>query len=158
VWVKRGDVHAERDEDVLCIGAAEVPDALAAFADRGIGRVALQAHVPGRMLKFYGVADGRFFRYYDAAVGPCAPVREVDEDRLRALVFDAAAALGLDVFGGDVALSAPDDPVLVDLNDWPSFAPFRDDAAAAIAGYALDVVSRTRALDASAPSLASDVA
>jgi len=25
--------------------------------------------------------------------------------------------------------------VLIDLNDWPSFAPFRDDAARAIAGY-----------------------
>ncbi|MDQ6926858.1 MAG: hypothetical protein M3154_11580, partial [Candidatus Eremiobacteraeota bacterium] len=41
------------------------------------------------------------------------------------------------VFGGDVALPAPDAPVLIDLNDWPSFAPFRADAAAAIAAYAL---------------------
>jgi len=39
------------------------------------------------------------------------------------------------VFGGDVAFPQPDAPVLIDLNDWPSFAPVRVAAAAAIAGY-----------------------
>jgi hypothetical protein len=28
--------------------------------------------------------------------------------------------------------------VLIDINDWPSFAPFREDAARAIAGYVSD--------------------
>jgi hypothetical protein len=159
VWIKRGDVHAERDEDVVCVPPGVVLDALVGFASRAIGRVALQAHVPGAVLKFYGVADGSFFRYYDAAAGPDGPLPNVDEARLRALVFDAAAAVGLDVFGGDVALRAPDDPVLIDLNDWPSFAPFRDDAAAAIAAYARSVVERRRALPSSLDaSLASDVA
>ena len=144
VWVKRGDVHAERDEDVVCVPAHGVADALAAFAARGIRRAALQAHVSGPVLKFYGVADGRFFRSYDSAAGPNGPRPDVDETRLRALAFSAAAALGLDVFGGDVALPAPDDPVLIDLNDWPSFAPFRDDAARAIAAYARDVAARER--------------
>jgi len=39
------------------------------------------------------------------------------------------------VFGGDVAFPEPDRPVLIDINDWPSFAPFRDEAARAIADY-----------------------
>jgi hypothetical protein len=43
--------------------------------------------------------------------------------------------VGLEVFGGDVAFPEPDAPVLIDLNDWPSFAPVRDAAAAAIAAY-----------------------
>src|SRR5437868_3743677 len=64
VWVKRGDVHAECDEDVVRIDAADVGDVVAAFAARGVRRVALQAHVAGPVLKFYGVADGRFFRWY----------------------------------------------------------------------------------------------
>jgi hypothetical protein len=160
VWVKRGDVHAETADDVVRVPASDAPGVLAAFRARGIRRAALQAHVAGPVLKFYGVADGRFFRCYDAAAGPGGPVPDVDDARLRALVFGAAAALGLDVFGGDVALPSPADPVLIDLNDWPSFAPFRDDAAAAIAGYVLDVVARARtARPVSLPFLStSDVA
>jgi hypothetical protein len=136
VWVKRGDVHAECAADVVTVTRVDLPRAIAAFAERGIARVALQEHVPGPVLKFYGVADGQFFRYYAADGGPGAPLPAVDETRLRALACGAAARLGLDVFGGDVALPAPDAPVLIDLNDWPSFAPFRDDAALHIAAYA----------------------
>ena len=69
--------------------------------------------------------------------GVDGPRPVVDESRLRALAFGAARALGLEVFGGDVALPTPDAPVLLDLNDWPSFAPFRAEAAAAIAAHAL---------------------
>ena len=35
-----------------------------------------------------------------------------------------------------MALPEPDQPVLIDLNDWPSFAPFRAEAAVAIASFA----------------------
>lgn len=143
VWIKRGDVHAERADDVVAVPAAGVAHAMAEFRARGIGRVALQADVPGPVLKFYGVADGSFFRWYDAKAGVNGPRPAVNEERLRTLAFGAARALGLEVFGGDVALPAPDAPVLIDLNDWPSFAPFRADAAAAIAAYAL-----SRAADA----------
>jgi len=141
VWVKRGDVHAERSADVVTATRQNLRDAIAAFASRGIGRVALQEHVPGPVVKFYGVADGEFFRYYSADAGPEGSPPAVDEDRLRALAFAAAATLKLDVFGGDVALPAPDQPVLIDLNDWPSFAPFRDDAARHIAAYTESYVS-----------------
>ena len=136
VWVKRGNVHAERAEDVVSVGRADLAAAIRTFGDRGIARVALQEHVPGPVLKFYAIADGRFFRYYGAEAGPKGPVPRVDEKQLRALAFAAAAELGLEVFGGDVALPEPDQPVLIDLNDWPSFAPFRDDAAQHIAAYA----------------------
>jgi hypothetical protein len=142
VWVKRGDVHAERLEDVVTVDRAGLRDAIDAFGARGIGRVALQEHVPGPVLKFYGVADGSFFKYYGAEAGPSGSVPPVDEARLRALAFAAAAELRLDVFGGDVALPAPDLPTLIDLNDWPSFAPFRDDAARHIAAYANDTYSK----------------
>ncbi len=121
VWVKRGDVHAETSADVVAAKEAGVTDAIAAFARRGVSRVALQAHVGGPIVKFYAVADGRFFSWYPAE-GP-------------ALVFAAARAVGLEVFGGDVAFPKPDEPVLIDLNDWPSFAPVRPAAAAAIAAY-----------------------
>jgi hypothetical protein len=135
VWIKRGDVHAERAEDVVAVAREHVAEALHAFTARGIPWVALQEHVPGPVVKFYAVTDGRFFNWYgsDAGFGGVRPA--VDENRLKALAFEAAAILGLEVFGGDVAFPQPDRPVLIDINDWPSFAPFRDDAAQAIAAY-----------------------
>lgn len=141
VWVKRGDVHAECAADVVAVNRVGLRDAIAAFASRGITRVALQEHVPGPVVKFYGVADSEFFRYYAADAGPTGPRPALDESRLRALAFAAAQELKLDVFGGDVALPAPDEPVLIDLNDWPSFAPFREEAGRHIAAYAASHVS-----------------
>ena len=131
VWVKRGDVHAETSADVVSAKEASVTDAIAGFARRGVTRVALQAHVAGPIVKFYAVADGRFFSWYAADPGRV----EICEQSLKDLVFAAARAVGLEVFGGDVAFPKPDAPVLIDLNDWPSFAPVRAAAAAAIAAY-----------------------
>jgi len=131
VWVKRGDVHAETSADVVAAKEAGVTDAIAGFARRGVARVALQAHVAGPIVKFYAVADGRFFSWYSA---DCSSF-SISEQSLRTLVFAAARAVGLEVFGGDVAFPKPDAPVLIDLNDWPSFAPVRIAAAAAIASY-----------------------
>lgn len=144
VWVKRGDVHAERPDDVICVPPHDLPRALAEFAARGVAEVAVQRHVPGRVVKFYGVARGRFFRWYDQADGLSGARPLADEAALRRLAFAAAAVLGLDVFGGDIALPSAASPVLLDLNDWPSFAAFRCEAAAAIAGY---VDERIRAWD-----------
>jgi hypothetical protein len=138
IWIKRGDVHAERREDVMAAAADEVPGALAAFVERGIAWVALQQHVPGPVVKFYAVTDGRFFHWYGADAGFGKERPEIDEDRLKALAFDAAALLGLEVFGGDVAFPKANRPVLIDINDWPSFAPFRTEAAGAIAEYIQD--------------------
>lgn len=139
VWVKRGDVHAETSADVVATKESGVRDAISAFARRGVSRVALQAHVPGPIVKFYAVADGRFFSWYAADGGGSSFA--VSEESLRRLVFAAARAVGLEVFGGDVAFPTPDAPVLIDLNDWPSFAPVRAAAATAIAAYVDEIAS-----------------
>ncbi|HLZ45585.1 MAG TPA: hypothetical protein VKQ05_07895 [Gemmatimonadales bacterium] len=131
VWVKRGDVHAETSADVVASKEGTITDAIRGFARRGVSRVALQAHVGGPIVKFYAVADGRFFSWYAADRGQV----DISEESLKKLVFAAARAVGLEVFGGDVAFPRPDAPVLIDLNDWPSFAPVRVAAAEAIAGY-----------------------
>ncbi|HXI22187.1 MAG TPA: hypothetical protein VNH46_13925 [Gemmatimonadales bacterium] len=135
VWLKRGDVHAERTEDVLRLRPEELGDALDQFSARGIAWAALQRHVPGPVIKFYALADRSFFRYYGAERGYHAPPPPVDERALAQLAYTAAERLGLEVFGGDVAVPSPDRPVLIDINDWPSFAPFRDEAGRAIAHY-----------------------
>src|SRR5216110_1488519 len=83
VWVKRGDVHAETSADVVAAKEAGVTDAIAGFARRGVARVALQAHVGGPIVKFYAVADGRFFSWHSADGAKV----DISEQRLRELVF-----------------------------------------------------------------------
>jgi D-alanine-D-alanine ligase-like ATP-grasp enzyme len=50
-------------------------------------------------------------------------------------VRQAAGALGLEIYGGDCIATASGELVLIDLNAWPSFALFREEAASAIAAY-----------------------
>jgi len=136
-WVKRGDVHAMTGDDVVFAASPDALDAaLADFAARGIERAALQAHVEGVVVKFYGVADGRFFRCFTQEGLVPAPI-----PRLWNAARAGAAALGLDVFGGDLVVAPDGAPFLIDVNDWPSFARCRDEAADAIAGYVLDRLS-----------------
>jgi D-alanine-D-alanine ligase-like ATP-grasp enzyme len=54
---------------------------------------------------------------------------------LRRAAFGAAAALGLEVFGGDAIIQSNGEPVIVDINAWPSYARFRESAAHAIADH-----------------------
>src|SRR5207247_2480919 len=98
----QGPAASERLRDLvpreaLAVKEASVTDAIAGFARRGATRVALQAHVAGPIVKFYAVADGRFFSWYAADPGRV----EICEQSLKTLVFAAARAVGLEVFGGD---------------------------------------------------------
>jgi hypothetical protein len=47
----------------------------------------------------------------------------------------AATAQGLEVYGGDAIASGAGSLVLLDVNAWPSFALYRDEAAPVIADY-----------------------
>src|SRR5947208_15049806 len=85
VWIKRGDVHAERPEDVVATTRDHVAETLLAFTQRGIPWVALQEQVPGPGVKFYGVTDGRFFNWYGSEAGFAGERPAVDETRLKAL-------------------------------------------------------------------------
>lgn len=152
VWLKRGDVHASVSADVQWTDSTDaLRVGLLEFASRGITHAALQAHHPGKEIKFYGVAGGAFFHwsyptshstdlgrpgaYAEAARHSGNGGPPVDVGALRRLANAAAAAAGLDVFGGDVILAPTGELTLIDLNDWPSFAPCRDRASDAIAEY-----------------------
>jgi len=142
VWVKRSDVHNTRDGDVVCAATeGAVDSALAGLAARGIARAVLQPHVEGDLMKFYGIGpaagpDGEppwFRRFYHK--GQRVAGHAFDARQLARLVCRAAAALGLEVYGGDAIVTGTGDIVLLDLNAWPSFALYRDEAAVAIAAY-----------------------
>jgi hypothetical protein len=138
-WLKRGDVHATEASDVVFVrDGASTTAALAGFRARGIGQAVLQRHVPGIVIKFYGVGDG-FLACFPGVEAPLAlpPSRAA---ALHRLARAGAAALGLEVYGGDCVVDLDGELQLIDLNDWPSYSPCRAAAARAIAGR-LEVLS-----------------
>jgi hypothetical protein len=139
-WVKRGDVHATEAGDVSFSGDAGAFEAtLARLSARGIARAVVQDHVPGDLIKFYGVAglDGgaerpswfQWFYHRDQTLQN----HPFDPEGLVAAVARAASALGLEVYGGDAIVSPGGRISVIDVNAWPSFALFRLVAAGSIA-------------------------
>jgi hypothetical protein len=134
VWLKRGDVHASVSADVQWVDSVDrLRAGLRDFAVRGVERAAVQHHRTGDEIKFYGVAGGFFRWFYPRDSAPGEPRHRFDGVTLRRLAESAAAAAGLDIFGGDVIVAPGGTITLIDLNDWPSFAPCRDQASEAIA-------------------------
>jgi len=142
LWVKRGDVHNTQEGDVTFATSLEaVHAALAGLAARGITQAVLQPHVEGDLVKFYGIGgnarpDGTpaWFRsfYHKNQTLRGYPLDTVELGRT---VRRAAAALGLEVYGGDAIATRSGQTVLLDLNAWPSFALFREEAAQRIAEH-----------------------
>jgi glutathione synthase/RimK-type ligase-like ATP-grasp enzyme len=141
VWVKRYDFHATQACDVIYAASEDGwHEALHRFAERGIPFIVVQEHVPGDLVKFYGVRnsavalDSNWFEwFYHRDKGMLGHSFELS--RLRQAAFGAAAVLGLEVFGGDAIIQADGEPKIIDMNAWPSYARFRIQAAEAIADY-----------------------
>ena len=141
VWIKRYDYHATKAEDVLYAASpAGWREGLSRFAANGIPYVVVQDHVPGDLVKFYGVgtadadaATGWFQWFYHRDKGMSGYAFNIDQ--LRAVARHAARALGVEIFGGDAIIRPDGQPVIIDLNAWPSFAKYRDQAASAIADH-----------------------
>ena len=142
VWIKRADVHNTQDGDVTLAPTRDAAsEALAALAARGIPRAVIQPHVDGDLVKFYGVGTGagptggppwfRSFYHRDQRLAG----HPFDADQLARTVRRAAHALGLDVYGGDAIVTPASEIVLLDVNAWPSFALYREEAAQRIATH-----------------------
>jgi hypothetical protein len=155
-WVKRYDFHATQPDDVIyAVSETGWREALRRFAERGIPFVVAQEHVPGDLVKFYGVrnraaaADANWFQwFYHRDKGMLG--HPFDPARLSKAGFDAAGALGLEIFGGDAVIKANGEPMIIDLNAWPSYALYRDRAAQAIADCLTERFRRRPRLVASA--------
>lgn len=145
LWLKRAEGYTQERADVVYVGnPAEAEAALAAFAARGIVQVVANQHVTGDLVKFYGVRGTGFFHYFyphperdskfgqEAINGPAQGIPFAPE-ALQAVAERAAQALGVEVYGGDAVVQTGGSIVVIDLNDWPSFAPCREEAAQAIA-------------------------
>ena len=138
MWVKRYDFHATQPDDVMYVGSESGwREALRQFAARGIPFVVAQEHVAGDLIKFYGVrgagpAGANWFQwFYHRDKGMLG--HKFAATRLHGAALAAAAAVGLEIFGGDAIVKADGEPMIIDLNAWPSYALYRDQAAEAIA-------------------------
>jgi len=131
MWIKRGDVHAEHREDVtLCFSEEEKKSILKEFGRRGINKAVLQEHVEGDVVKFYSINHYQLFHwYYLNGMNHT----KFDQVQLKRLADLSADALGLEIYGGDAVISTDGEITLIDVNDWPSFAPIRDEASKHIA-------------------------
>jgi glutathione synthase/RimK-type ligase-like ATP-grasp enzyme len=131
IWIKRGDVHAVHREDVTVVYSEEEKNnIITEFARRGIRDVVLQEHLDGDVIKFYSVRNTSLFHWFYLNGINHTPF---EIKLLKDLGNKAADALGLEVYGGDAIVSGDGKISIIDVNDWPSFAPVREEASKAIA-------------------------
>ncbi|MCG8544563.1 MAG: hypothetical protein MJE12_10170, partial [Alphaproteobacteria bacterium] len=141
-----------QDGDVVYVPQdGNVNVVLGGLAARGIERAMLQRHVDGDLIKFYGVGDPnqpvdrnfwfRWFYHKDQELSG----HPFDEELLQSFATRAAAAIGLEVFGGDAIVTADNQIFLIDINAWPSFALYRDEASTEIAAHLADRFARSYA-------------
>jgi hypothetical protein len=131
IWLKRGDVHAVHREDVTIVYSEEEKNnVINEFARRNINQAVLQEHVDGDLIKFYSVRDSDFFYWYQ--INGKQPTK-FDLSELKFFASRSAEILELYIYGGDAIISNEGKITIIDINDWPSFAPIRDKASKQIA-------------------------
>ena len=150
VWLKRYDYHSTQPDDVLFADSRTRWDAaVESFKARGFTMAIMQDHVPGDLIKFYGVGN-RWFRWFDDE-NQAVSGHHFDAAALARAANSAAAALDVAIFGGDAIVGPNHAITIIDLNAWPSYARFRAEAGAAIAEFLEENLAvRPRAASASA--------
>jgi hypothetical protein len=143
LWIKRGDVHNTQVGDVsMARSRGEIRALLTAFQSRGVAQAALQEHIEGDLVKLYGVGQSgeswfRWFYHKEQELKRYS----FSERELRDVFFRAAKVLDLEIFGGDAVVTSDGSIYLIDINAWPSFALYRQEASRAIARHILSRIS-----------------
>jgi hypothetical protein len=144
-WIKQATEHKTREGDVVfATDPSSVRVALDRLRSLGLPRAVVQGHVDGDLVKFYGVADGAaaadgapaasWFRWFYPKEKPVSG-HPFDDRALGEIACRTAHALELEVWGGDAIVSPTGEILVIDVNAWPSFALFRDEAADHIAAH-----------------------
>lgn len=153
-WIKRGDFHAMHKEDVSYVRhPEEAQEVLQEYFLRGIKRAVINRHLEGDLIKFYGVQDSPFFYwFYPFDLGHSKYGHEAINGRSQGLHFDvnqlknicqkASEVLDVKIYGGDCIVSPQGDIRIIDFNDWPSFAPCRNEAAPHIAKAIMNEIKK----------------
>lgn len=151
-WIKRGDFHTMHKEDVSHVRhPEEAQEVLQEYFLRGIKRAVINRHLEGDLIKFYGIAGTDFFywfypfmdhhsKYGMEAINGKEKGTKFDVDELKALCRRTSDILDITIYGGDCIISAEGEIRIIDFNDWPSFAPCRNEAAPHIAKAILSMI------------------
>ena len=151
-WIKRGDGSAQHKEDVSFVrNANDAQSLLQEYFRRGIKRAVINQHLQGDLIKFYGVLGQPFFfwfypmeighsKYGNEQINGDAHGLEFDHEALRQMCNLAAEELGMLIYGGDCIVDTEGNVKIIDFNDWPSFAPCRDEAAQHIGKCVIDMI------------------
>lgn len=153
-WIKRGDFHAMHKEDVSYVRHAdEAQEVLQEYFYRGITRAVINKHLVGDLVKFYGIKGSNFFywfypfdrghsKYGWEQVNGESQGFEFDEKYLKDICNHAAEEVNIEIYGGDCIVAEDGSIQIIDFNDWPSFAPCRNEAAPHIAKAILNVIKQ----------------
>ena len=151
-WIKRGDFHAMHKEDVSFVRhPQEAQELLQEYFLRGINRAVINKHLEGDLVKFYGVQGSPFFfwfypfdlghsKYGHEAINGKSQGIKCDLEKMKQICQSASEVLDVKIYGGDCIVSPEGDIRIIDFNDWPSFAPCRDEAAPHIAKCILSAI------------------
>lgn len=153
-WVKRGDEHSRHREDVTYARhAQEAQEILQEFFLRGIKRAVINRHLTGDLVKFYGVAGTPFFYHFlpfdrghskfgSEEINGAPHHMPFDEDRLKSICAKAADVMDVKIYGGDCVIGEDGSITIIDFNDWPSFAPCRQEAGPVIARMVINEIKK----------------
>lgn len=148
-WVKKGEAPVLHLEDMArCRHVEEAQEILHEFFFRHISKAVVSRAVEGEKIRCYGIASTGVFHAFlpfcnrsgDDASGILDPALF---GKARSICMKAAEVLKVDVFGCDLILDGEDRCLLVNFDDWPSFAPIRKEAARAIAKAVLARVRKS---------------
>ena len=151
-WIKRGDFHAMHQEDVSYVRhPEEAQEVLQEYFLRGIKRAVINVHLTGDLVKFYGVRGTPFFFwFYPFDEGHSKYGHEAINGKSKGIKFNlkemknicqrAAEELNVVIYGGDCIVSPEGEMRIIDFNDWPSFAPCRNEAAPHIAKAVISLI------------------
>lgn len=151
-WIKRGEAHSMHKEDVsYCRHPEEAQEVLQEYFLRGIKRAVINRHLEGDLVKFYGLADNSYFFWFypfisghmkyglESINGKPAEI-PFDAEQLEATCNKAAEVLDVKIYGGDCIIAPDGSFSIIDFNDWPSFAPCRNEAAPYIARHIINAI------------------
>lgn len=148
-WIKRGDGWSCHKDDIsFADNCKDAIRAINGMRQRGIESFVYTAHCKGDIVKFYGVGDSYFTYGYPDIEKTKFGLEKIngtikhypfDADAMSRIVFDAARAVGLDIYGGDCIVDEKGEIFLIDLNDFPSFSSVREEAAKEIANSLMKI-------------------
>ena len=151
-WIKRGDFHAMHKEDVSYVRhPEEAQEVLQEYFLRGIKRAVINVHLTGDLVKFYGVRGTPFFfwfypfdeghsKYGHEAINGKSQGIKFNIKQMKDICQRAAEELNVVIYGGDCIVSPAGEMRIIDFNDWPSFAPCRNEAAPHIAKAVISLI------------------